>query len=64
VVWVASLWWLQFILASSSSFFMNVLSKNPDIPLVYLSRIRFIDLIAILDFMYSGEVRFLLVRKI
>ena len=48
---------LQFILASSSRFFLNVLSKNPEVPLIYLSRIRFVDLTAILDFMYSGEVR-------
>jgi hypothetical protein len=44
-------------LASSSRFFLNVLSKNPEVPLIYLSRIRFVDLTAILDFMYSGEVR-------
>jgi hypothetical protein len=44
------------VLASSSSFFLNLLSKNPDIPLIYISRIKFQDLAALLDFMYTGEV--------
>ena len=49
---------LRFILASSSSFFLNLLYKNPHSnPLIYLSGIKFRDLVSILDFMYRGQVK-------
>jgi len=47
----------RFILASSSSFFMNLLYKNPSTSLIYLAGVKFRDLVSILDFMYCGKVR-------
>lgn len=43
-------------MASSSSFFMNLLYKNPSTSLIYLAGVKFRDLVSILDFMYCGKV--------
>ena len=50
----------KVILASSSPFFMNLLKRNKHPhPLVYMKGIRFVDLTAIVDFLYSGEANIL-----
>ena len=46
----------KVILASSSSFFMNVLKRNQHShPLIYMRGIKYVDLTAIVDFLYYGE---------
>ena len=46
----------KVILASSSPFFMDLLKRNKHPhPLVYMKGIRFVDLTAMIDFLYSGE---------
>ena len=47
----------KVILASSSPFFMNILkmNKNPH-PLIYMRGVKSEDLVAIVDFLYYGEV--------
>ena len=46
----------KVILASSSPFFMDLLKRNKHPhPLVYMKGIRFADLTAMMDFLYSGE---------
>ena len=50
----------RVILASSSPFFMDLLKRNKHPhPLVYMKGIRFVDLTAIVDFLYSGEANIL-----
>ena len=46
----------KMILASSSSFFLNILerSKHPR-PLIYMRGINLVDLTALVDFIYFGE---------
>jgi len=47
----------QVILSASSSFFRNVLRRNPhQHPLLYLKGLRYRELQSIIDFMYMGEV--------
>ena len=46
------------MLASSSSFFLNLLYKNPvSNPLIFLYGIKFRNLVSILDFIYCGQVQ-------
>ena len=46
----------KVILASSCSFFKNVLKRNQHAhPLIYMRGIKYIDLTAIVDFLYYGE---------
>ena len=50
----------RVILASSSSFFANILKKNKHShPLIYMKGVRTMDLISVMDFMYYGEVNIL-----
>ena len=47
----------KVILASCSPFFRSVLKKNPHAhPLLYLRNVKHADLLAVLNFMYHGEV--------
>ena len=47
----------KLVLSACSSFFRSVLRRYPhQNPLLYLKGVRFIDLQAILTFMYHGEV--------
>ena len=47
----------KVIISSCSSFFLNILRKNPhQHPLVYMRGVRYTELNAVLDFMYHGEV--------
>jgi len=47
----------KVILAACSPFFRSVLKRNPHSnPLVYLRGVKYSDLIAVLNFMYHGEV--------
>jgi len=47
----------KVILSACSSFFRSVLEKHPhQHPLLYLRGVKYDDLVAILDFMYQGEV--------
>ena len=46
----------KVILASSSPFFQNILRRNKHIhPLIYMRGMKSVDLLAIVDFLYSGE---------
>lgn len=46
----------KLVLSASSDFFKNILKKNKhDHPLIYLTGVKFSDLQAILDFIYTGE---------
>ena len=46
----------KVVLASSSPFFMELLQKNKHPhPLVYMMSVKYEDLEAIIDFMYTGE---------
>ena len=46
----------KVILANSSPFFQNILRKNKHIhPLIYMRGVKSDDLMAIVDFLYSGE---------
>jgi len=46
----------KFILASSSPFFLNLLRQNKHAhPLIYMRNVKSEDLVAIVDFIYSGE---------
>ena len=46
----------KVILASSSPFFQNILRKNKHIhPLIFMRGVKSDDLLAIVDFLYSGE---------
>ena len=48
----------KVILATSSPFFLNLLGINTHAhPLVFMRGLKFNDLVAILDFVYLGEVR-------
>ena len=50
----------KVILASSSPFFQNLLSKNMKKhhhPIVYMKEVKFEDLYAIIDFLYLGEAK-------
>ena len=50
----------KVILASSSPFFMDLLRRNKHPhPFVYMKGIRFADLTAMIDFLYSGEANVL-----
>jgi hypothetical protein len=47
----------KVVLAVCSPFFRAVLQRNPhDHPLIYLKGVKFVDLAAVLNFMYMGEV--------
>merc|ERR1712203_784222 len=47
----------KVILSACSPFFRNILRKNPhQHPLLYLKGVKYIDLMAVLNFMYHGEV--------
>jgi len=47
----------KVILSACSPFFRSVLKKNPhQHPLIYLKGVRYEDIIAVLNFMYHGEV--------
>ena len=47
----------KIILASCSPFFRNVLRRNPhEQPLLYLKGVKYSDMLAVLNFMYHGEV--------
>ena len=47
----------KVILSACSSFFKSILRKNPhQHPLVYLKGVKYEDIVAVLDFMYHGEV--------
>ena len=46
----------KVILASSSPFFQSILKKNKHIhPLIYMRGVKSDDLLAIVDFLYSGH---------
>ena len=46
----------KLVLSAASDFFKNILKKNKhDHPLIYLTGVKFSDLQAILDFIYTGE---------
>merc|ERR1712204_149839 len=46
----------KLVLASSSTFFMNLLNRNKHPhPLIYMSGMKSEDLVAIVDFLYHGE---------
>ena len=46
----------KVILATSSTFFQNLLRKNKHVhPLIYLRGVKMEDLVAIVDFLYFGE---------
>ena len=46
----------KVILAASSPFFQNLLGRNKHPhPLIYMRRLKFDDLLAIVDFLYQGE---------
>ena len=48
----------KVILATSSPFFLNLLSRNTHAhPLVFMRGLKFNDLMAIIDFVYLGEVK-------
>ena len=48
----------KIILAASSSFFKSILTQNKHThPLIYMKGIKSMDLAAIVDFMYYGEVQ-------
>ena len=48
----------RVILAGSSPFFLNILQQNKhDHPLIYMRGIRMDHLVAMVDFMYSGEAK-------
>merc|ERR1719507_2449296 len=47
----------KVILSACSPFFRSVLKKNPHAhPLLYLKGVKYVDLVAVLNFMYHGEV--------
>ena len=47
----------KVILAACSTFFRTVLRRNRhEHPLLYLKGVKYIDLVAVLNFMYHGEV--------
>merc|ERR1712013_194753 len=47
----------KVILSACSPFFRNILRRNPhQHPLLYIKGVKFKELVAILDFMYMGEV--------
>merc|ERR1712142_419479 len=47
----------KVILSARSPFFKSILRKNPhQHPLVYLKGVKYEDIVAVLDFMYHGEV--------
>jgi len=47
----------KVILSACSTFFRNVLRRNPhQHPLLYLKGVKYKEFIAILNFMYNGEV--------
>jgi len=50
----------RIILAASSPFFQNMLRKNkqPN-PLIYMKGVKSVDLVALIDFLYCGEVQVL-----
>jgi len=46
----------KLVLSAASDFFKHILRKNKhDHPLIYLTGVKFSDLVAILDFIYTGE---------
>merc|ERR1712129_609068 len=46
----------KVILASSSPFFLNILKRNKHPhPLIYMSGLKFENLVAMIDFLYNGE---------
>jgi len=47
----------KVILSACSPFFRTVLKRNPhEKPLLYLKGVRYLDIVAVLNFMYHGEV--------
>ena len=57
----------RFVLASGSDFFQNILGEDAAVygkKYIYLFGIRYVDLISLLDFMYTGEVKIFLNIKI
>ena len=47
----------KVILSACSPFFRTVLKRNPhERPLLYLKGVRYLDIVAVLNFMYHGEV--------
>ena len=47
----------KVILSASSSFFKNLLTRNPHShPLIYMKGVRYVDLVGVVDFLYFGEV--------
>ena len=48
----------KVVLATSSPFFLNLISRNTHAhPLVFMRGLKFNDLVAIIDFVYLGEVK-------
>ena len=46
----------KLVLSASSSFFRNILRRNPhQHPLIYLKGIKYAHLISIVNFMYNGQ---------
>jgi len=47
----------KVILSACSPFFRTILKRNPHAhPLLYLKGVKYVDLVAVLNFMYHGEV--------
>ena len=49
----------RVILASSSTFFLNILKKNHSNPVIFMWSMNIADLMAIVDFLYFGEAKVL-----
>ena len=49
----------RVILASSSTFFLNILKKNHSNPVIFMRSMNIADLMAIVDFLYFGEAKVL-----
>ena len=46
----------KVILSSSSPFFKNLLKRNKHShPLIYMRGLKYVDLLAVIDFLYYGE---------
>ena len=50
---------MEVILVSSSPYFMKLLKRNKHPhPLIYMRGLKSVELVAIVDFIYSGEAKF------
>ena len=49
----------KVILASSSTFFMNILKKNHPNPVIFMRGLNLAELMAVVDFLYFGEAKVL-----